>query len=184
MGEIAAAVNVALSVWSNTCNAHCNEEDQVHARECVLAAGLYRTLSRIAADRAERRAEVEELREDSHNAFQQVAEVARPLGISPDDAHPLDTIERVLAEREKDTAALRAEVERLSDIAMRNADLLIEADERNAALRERVEALDDSLCDALCAARSGKYDGKTVEVHLENLIARLRAALDAGGAGG
>jgi hypothetical protein len=35
--------------------------------------------------------------------------------------------------------------------------------------------LDDNLCDALCAARQGKYDGMTAETHLRHLIDRLRA---------
>lgn len=33
---------------------------------------------------------------------------------------------------------------------------------------------EDALCDALIAARYGKYDGKTVETHLEHLIERVR----------
>lgn len=35
-------------------------------------------------------------------------------------------------------------------------------------------AIEDALCDALMAARHGRYDGMTVEMHLENLIERLR----------
>lgn len=38
------------------------------------------------------------------------------------------------------------------------------------------EWLDDALCDALMAARHGKYDGLTVEQHLEHLIERVRDA--------
>jgi hypothetical protein len=42
---LAALVNVSLSVWSNACNAHCNEEDAVHEEACRLAAGLHHTLA-------------------------------------------------------------------------------------------------------------------------------------------
>lgn len=41
-------------------------------------------------------------------------------------------------------------------------------------VKEFLEGLDDNLCDALCAARQGKYDGMDVETHLEHLIARFR----------
>jgi hypothetical protein len=51
--------------------------------------------------------------------------------------------------------------------------------DRLAAVEGLVAGLDDALCDALCAARIGKYDGQTVETHLEHLIERIRAALDA-----
>jgi hypothetical protein len=42
--------------------------------------------------------------------------------------------------------------------------------DRLAAVEGLVAGLDDALCDALCAA---------VETHLEHLIERIRAALDA-----
>lgn len=45
LSEDERTVNVALSVWSNTCNANCVEEDRVHAAECLLAAGLHRALA-------------------------------------------------------------------------------------------------------------------------------------------
>lgn len=48
-------------------------------------------------------------------------------------------------------------------------------DEQGDGAREKVPVwLDDALCDALAAARMGKYDGVTVEVHLEHLIRRVR----------
>jgi hypothetical protein len=46
---LSEAVNVALSVWSNTCNAYCDEEDRTHERECLLASDLYERLRNFHA---------------------------------------------------------------------------------------------------------------------------------------
>lgn len=42
-------------------------------------------------------------------------------------------------------------------------------------LRDGITALDDQACDALVAARQGKYDGLTAEWHVEKLIATIRS---------
>ena len=44
----------------------------------------------------------------------------------------------------------------------------------NPVITMERERLDDMLCDALNAARGGRYDGATVERHLERLIERVR----------
>jgi hypothetical protein len=39
--------------------------------------------------------------------------------------------------------------------------------------------VEDRICDAWCALRSGKYDGLTAEKHLEHILRSLRAAPEA-----
>lgn len=50
---IKQATNIALSVWSNTCNAQCSEEDRTHTPECLLAASLHAALAAAPTPTAE-----------------------------------------------------------------------------------------------------------------------------------
>lgn len=68
-------------------------------------------------------------------------ETFAPDGI---DGHPCVRVEAYMAATDRARAA-EAEVERLSDIAMRNAGLLIEADERTHAAEAEVATLRATL---------------------------------------
>lgn len=39
-----------------------------------------------------------------------------------------------------------------------------------------LEWLDDAICNALMAAKFGRYDGVTVEMHLEYILEKVREA--------